>query len=251
MEETITCRAVAERDIAGRYVAKRLTPTEEAAFESHFLTCDRCQREVRLAAGIAGAAKELPPVAATAARRPTRVRLGVIIGAALAAGIAGVITVANVARRPSVEDLGVVREPPAFVGVPVRASESASDSLFAAGMRAYTERRFAEAEPLLGKALSAGVDSTSAEFFRAASQLMLARAREAADGFARVVALGPSPYADEAKYYRAKALLQLGNAEDALAALRSMSPGPSAITSAARAFRDSVEARLDRVTRRP
>lgn len=145
-------------------------------------------------------------------------------------------------------DLGRVIEPPIYLGVPVRERDRSGDSLFAAAMTAYAERRFDEAASVLDHAVAAGVDSVPAIFFHASSQLMLGQHRAAADGFARVLAMGESPYRGEAAYLRAKALLREGRAEEALAMLaaaggaRTM-PG---LARSARALADSVDARLQR-----
>jgi hypothetical protein len=47
-----TCGAVAREAWVERYLTGRLTEPEAAAFESHYLTCLRCQEELRLAAAV-------------------------------------------------------------------------------------------------------------------------------------------------------------------------------------------------------
>jgi hypothetical protein len=62
----------------------------------------------------------------------------------------------------------------------------------------------------------------------------------------RVIDAGESPYRDEARFYRAKALLRLGRATDALAELRQLARGQSEVAAAGAALADSVEARVRR-----
>ncbi len=59
MEEALNCDAVEDRRLVERYLAGTLSEQETEAFESHYLTCLRCQNELRLGAGIR---KVLPEV---------------------------------------------------------------------------------------------------------------------------------------------------------------------------------------------
>jgi len=52
MEETLSCDAVEDRGLVERYLAGTLSESETEVFESHYLTCARCQKELRLGAGI-------------------------------------------------------------------------------------------------------------------------------------------------------------------------------------------------------
>ena len=52
LREPPTCGAVARKGWVERYLTGKLPEPEAAAFESHYLTCLRCQEELRLAAAI-------------------------------------------------------------------------------------------------------------------------------------------------------------------------------------------------------
>jgi len=244
--DQLTCEAIDERGIIERYVSERLPEPEESAFEEHFFLCPRCQEALRVAMAVRGVVRAPGAVPLARRRVPRWAPVAAAAGVVLAAGL-----VALVARRPAVSsdaarDLGAVLVPPIYLGLPVRAAESPGDSLFERGMKAYVSQRFEEAADLLARAVSAGVAPAPAEFFRAASSLMLGRNAEAAAGFERVAAAGETPYLHEARYYRAKLLLRLGRAEDALRELRAAARGPSEVAGAANALADSVEARLRR-----
>jgi tetratricopeptide (TPR) repeat protein len=238
MRQTIACDEIAEGAFVERYLMRRLSPAELEAFEAHFLTCESCQQAIELGSAIRGA---LPTVRVVPARR-SWVTFGAGLGLAAAAGLAAVLLLPS--SRPSAEltRLGAVAQAPLYLGVPVRADPAASaDSLFGAAMASYAAERYSEAAPALRAALRAGVDSAPAEFFLAASVLMRGDPEEAEAGFARVIALGDTPYRPEAHFYRAKALLRLGRRTEALADLRSAAALEGIIADQARALADSVQ----------
>ena len=231
----MTCEHVTENELVERYAAGRLDEDEIAAFEEHYLTCARCQDELHLAAAIRTAA-------ATATVRPRarwRVWAG---GSALAAAAVLVLLIWPTGRRAELERLGVVAVPPIYLGVQVRAAGSPADSVFRAAMNEYSGGQYARAAAGLRAALEGGVEAADAEFFLGASLLQLGRNDEAAAAFARVLALGDTPYRTEAAFYRAKALLRSGDAEGALRALGAASAAGGVVGEHASALADSVRA---------
>ena len=50
--DLLTCDAVAAQGVIERYLAGRVSEAEVEAFEAHYLTCSRCQRELRMAFAI-------------------------------------------------------------------------------------------------------------------------------------------------------------------------------------------------------
>ena len=230
--EPLTCAAVDEQDLAARYVAGTLSDDGvRQAFEDHFVACDRCREEVRLAMAIR---TEL--VRRAGAPRVPWLPLGVLAAAALA----GVLLLRSGGSRAALAPLGAVADPPIYLGQAVRGTTAPADSIFAAAMAAYDDRRYADAGAGLTRALAAGVDSAPALFFLGASELMAGRSTDAAAAFRRVLSLGDTPYLPEAHYYRAKALLRLGDGAGALAELAQVPAGDSIVASQAAALADSV-----------
>lgn len=229
---TPACAAMRDRGLVERYVAGKLPEPEASELEAHYLTCARCQADVRLAAAIAGAPLE-------SARRPVLRWAG--IGVAIAAGLTAVLLVGP--RRDSAElrRLGGVLEAPVYLGVQVRGDAAPADSLFDAAMVAYGAQRYDDAIAGLDAVLRSGADSAPAGFFRAAGLLMTGRNRDAADGFRRVVALGESPYLAESHYYLAKALIRMGRGGDAVAELRKIGTDRPDVFGPAAALAESVE----------
>ena len=162
-----------------------------------------------------------------------------------AVGVAAALSGILIARSQSlaqIEALGAIGEAPAYGGVAVRATdETNAESEFAAGMDAYVARRYQDASTRLSRALEAGMEPIPAAFFLGASQLKLDDAAGAAASFNRMLAAGESPYAAEAHYYLAKALLRQRRADEALAHLNQAAQTSEPIAPRARALADSVQ----------
>ncbi len=231
-----------DAETAQQYAAGRLDPGAISAVEEHLLICQRCQSEVRLAVAL----RQVTGTASAGAAPRWRRRVGGVV-LAMAAGLAALLLLPRGANS-RITALGRVIEPPAYIGLSVRAAPRAGDSLFAAAMDAYVARRYDAAASGLKAALAAGVDSVPARFFLASAELMSGRPREAAGDFARVIAAGAvaAPYLPEAYMYRAKALLQLGRPGKALAELEHVKPLGDLDGAAARALADSVREVLRR-----
>jgi hypothetical protein len=124
MTDIPTCEEVTERGLVERYLAGKLSDAEIEAFESHYLTCSRCQTELRLGAGIREILPEVREGAGTPEirgeektghwfRRNTRWGA---VAAAVAAVLVGVILVKPAGREPLPHREGVP-ETPAAPGV--------------------------------------------------------------------------------------------------------------------------------------
>lgn len=239
-----------EAELADRYVAGRMAEMERIAFEDHFVTCARCQHDVRFASALRattpGEASQVVAIAghaglpANATPRGTRPRTIRWSGVALAAGIVAVALIRAV-PSPALVALGGVAEPPAYAGLAVRGTVGRGGTIFDGAMTEYSARHFATAAEGLRAALAAGQDSIPTEFFLGASLLFTGDARGAADAFDHVVAKGDSPYLDEAQLYQAKALLRLGRWRDALDILSRHAPADPAALAARAALADSVK----------
>ncbi len=99
MAEPLTCDAVVDEGLIERYLAETLPEDETETFESHYLTCPRCQNELRLAAAIrdvlpevqeAAQAPDVSPATLRGRWLGRRARVGAA-AAAIAAVLAGVL----------------------------------------------------------------------------------------------------------------------------------------------------------------
>lgn len=240
MNTKTTCDESSRCSNAERYVAHRMAAPEAAAFEDHFVTCAECQDEVRFASAIiAGLPHTQAATPGPRAARRMASRFWIGAGLAIAAGLATFMILRSGPQSELVA-LGAVREPPMYLGIPVRSAGAQRDSLFEVAMESYATRRYTAAATGLRAALAAGEDSVPAQFFLATSLLLDSRASEAVDEFQRVLSHGATPYSAEARYYRAKALLRLGRGADAEAELARLTAADGAVHDMGKALADSI-----------
>jgi tetratricopeptide (TPR) repeat protein len=225
----------AELELAQRYVARTLEPSAVEAFEDHLVGCAECQAEVTLTAAVRRVTRE-----ASATPRIPRAWVFASSGLLAAAAIGGFIVLNGIGK--GIEALGAVHNPPAYIGVAVRAVPASGDSLFGAAMNAYNARKYIEAARGLDAALRAGVDSVPTRFFLASAQLMAGKNRDAVTNYAHVIAAGlaAAPYLGEAHLFRARALLRLGRTDEALTDLRAITDADADVVGPAKALADSV-----------
>ena len=100
MTDPLTCEAVVDGDLIERYLTGKLPEAEVELFESHYLTCTVCQRELRLATAIREVLPEVRGAGVmsddrTAAIGPWAGRRARVYGiaAAIAAVLVGVVVV--------------------------------------------------------------------------------------------------------------------------------------------------------------
>lgn len=231
-----------EAHLVAAYLDRTLPGAEAATVEAHLANCAACRSEV---------------VALGELVRPRQSRRWLqYTGVAVAAAAALLLFVSpgrlglpgepegsppSEAAVIRLRALGAVEQPPVYLGVSVRAPLEREAELFAAGMRAYSDAHYAEAVRSLKGAQAAGNNGATIPFFVGASLLMLGDAIGAAEQFARVIAMGHTPYRAEAHYYRAKALLRLDQPNDAAAELGlSIKSGADDVQRMARSLRDSL-----------
>ena len=230
---TATCLQHEARDTPARYAAGRLEGPEAEDFELHLIGCASCQESVQLASAIRGELRDAPA-------RSRRIRgWPVVLAGAVAATLVLAFSAGEWNRRRELGQLGAIGVMPSYHGIEVRAAGAPADSLFIAGMRAYVEGRTADALPLLVDARAGGADTATTSFFIGVLELRAGDARDAL-GSLMAAAARPSPYAAEARYYAAKAWLQLRRADSAMAQLEAAARHDTDIAAAARALADSV-----------
>jgi tetratricopeptide (TPR) repeat protein len=116
--------------------------------------------------------------------------------------------------QPSLADLARV-EPPAYTPGRLRGAADEATARFQEAMTEYRRGNYAAAIAGLRRASRLDPQAPHIAFFLGVSQL-LAGERDAAIGaLGRTIALGESPYLEEAHFYLAKAHLQAGNVDEA------------------------------------
>lgn len=239
---TTACTDYETNGTVAGYAAGTLAAARVGEFERHLIGCAACQDSVRLAAGTRVALRDTAPRAGyVAATRPGRHRLMQFAWAA-AAVIAIVFAGNGWLDRRAVQRLGSVTDMPAYQGIEVRASTQVADTLFVNAMRLYQAGRFHESLPLLLAARERGADVAATSFFIGVMELRAGRQHAAVAALSQ--SLGhESPYAPEARYYTAKAWLQLADADSARPHLEQAGRTDDPIAAAARALADSLAVR--------
>ena len=244
------CKRVAAEDVAEHYLLGRLADADRDAFESHVFECDRCFDDLRTEL------QSMPPTAAVAAARRGRFPVWMTAAAAvaLAAGL-GLWAFGTTSPRigdrtgqdgpsarrsqPAATDrLDAVSarvaeltrvEPPPYIPLTVRSADDWR-ARFDDAMAAYAIGRYAEAAESLEIVASRQPSAASVRFFLGVSYLMLDRTDDAVGALQRCVDIADPAYADDARFFLAKAWLRKGNREAATSALDavSRSNGPRA-----------------------
>jgi hypothetical protein len=235
---------IAHDGLAARFVAGTLAGEMLERFEEHLLLCTDCQAEVALGLKIRAAGRDAVTSSVGAKRRIAFRRWAwPAIGVAAAAALA--IWVPATGDRAAMRALGGVSAAPVYLGVAVRTSDLATngfDSAFDDAMASYLRGAWDEAFVALravAERPDAGDGAAPARFFAASAALMSGDSENAEVEFARLLASPESAYHDDARFFRAKALLRLGRASDAISALRAVRD--PALEPRARALSDSVE----------
>jgi hypothetical protein len=231
MSGTTTCGISADGERVHRYVAGTLEPDAVAEFETHLLGCAECQRAVR--DGVAVGAALRVARAGGGGRRSRRRLLWWSIPLAAAAGAAWLV----IGREGPVARLGRIAQAPTFAGVAVRGDADSLTLLTDSGIAAYQQGRYRDAARLLG-AMPEEERTPGLRFFLGVATLLAGSPRDATRQLADVPA--ESPYAAEARFYRAKGWLRLGQADSALLELAAVGAGTSVGAHAA-ALADSVK----------
>ena len=111
-------------------------------------------------------------------------------------------------------------EPPPYVPLTLRGGRDEAAEAFDAAMRLYAAGDYAGAIPGLRAAADLNPEAPRTLFFLAACLLLTDDTGAAADGFERAIALGDSPYLEDARFYLAKARLRQGRVTAARDELR-------------------------------
>ncbi len=102
-------------------------------------------------------------------------------------------------------------EPPVYIPMTLRGPRDEAAEKFDAAMRRYTDGDYAGAIPELDAAADLNPKSPRTAFFLAICNLVTDQLESAVSGLQKTIALGDSPYLEEAHFYLAKARLRQGD----------------------------------------
>jgi tetratricopeptide (TPR) repeat protein len=239
-KNSMDCTIVARDEILEGYLSNALTDEDRDAFEEHYFGCARCFDELQTLKAIRD---ELPrTVAATENRRwwmagwPAAAALAaavvLAVGAALwmrpaapdapataaihppsqaqqpaATSPPAAPATAPVAAGPSIAQLARF-EPPRYEPLTLRGTPDEATARFQRGMEHYRKGDYARAAEDLRVASTLDPDAAHSRFFLGIAHLLLKQDDAGIDRLQATIALGDSPYLEDAHFYLAKAFLR-------------------------------------------
>jgi tetratricopeptide (TPR) repeat protein len=228
----MNCEQIRREELAEKYLAGRMSESEQEGFERHYFECKRCFEEVQTLRSLQvqlerlGATPEITPIRAFPWSRwawaPALAIVLFVVG--MAVWLRRPTQPLPVASRPGVErqsapasvqqpilaELTQVQPPPYRAAV-LRGAADPATRRFRKAMEAYEKQQYAAAIPGLRKAAQLNPTAPDARFFLGICYLLDEHPKEAIEELERTVALGETPFLEAAHFYLAKAHLRENN----------------------------------------
>ncbi len=214
----MTCHQVAAENLIERYVQGTLDPALRDDFENHYFACESCLAALQTVQRIKPVlATQQPPVIG---KRPLLPWIGL---AAAAAVIFAVMTWPRLTLAPVTAFPPVARvqdpaapvmlllaevQPAPYAPTLFRDGSSGAQPDFQQAMKLYQSRQWKEAAQALAAVARRPPTDPAALHFAGISHLLANQTESALAALDRVIAMGPkSPFEEEARFFRAQALL--------------------------------------------
>ena len=232
----MTCEEVVTGEIVEKYLHEQLSEESRDAFEQHYFACDRCFRLLQTYRDLQSQLAATRETVLPAARR-SWISQWAWVPAAAALFIAVSLTLwprpqpvsppseslppsvtpqpAPAPSGPSIEQLAKL-EPSPFAPVRLRGASDEATARFRDAMTHYQRRDYTAA--IAGLRAASALDGKAPHilFFLGVSQLLTGETDPGIEALERTIALGDSPYLEEAHFYLAKAHLQKRNIDEAI-----------------------------------
>lgn len=234
------CGLVRTGNVAERYLLGRLDGPEREAFEDHLVACGDCCGELADLCALQGeleASRERIAAEAAGPPQPSRRTWLLAVAAAVVAVAAGlglwVRLQPSPAPEPVLAELGPVVQPewvpaagpdlaelaafkaPPYAPVRLRGSGGDAERRFADAMERYAAGDWRGALPGLRAAADLDPEAPHIALYLGACALLAGDTDEAVAALARTVALGDTPFLEEARFALAKAYLRQGELQPA------------------------------------
>lgn len=219
------CRDVREQGLLEGYLVGTLEERVQEEFEAHLFECDDCFHEAEALRGLQARLAELQHDIPRLAMKPRATikwwwwALGA--AAVVTLSVAALIwwTAATVPQRvaelsPELAEL-VRIEPPFYEPIRLRGATSQAQARFRTAMEHYASGDYAAAIPGLEEAARLDPDAASISFFLGACYLRTGRTSEGIVTLDRTIALGDTPFLEEALLLSSKANIQAGRLDAA------------------------------------
>ena len=242
------CERVRREEIAEDYLAGRLAEPACEEFEHHFFECVACAEALERVRALQLELAEEPALAVAPRPGPRPARRPAWALAAAAAFVLGVGGLAAWFGMPRSADDGVPPPPgPALPAVPVpvapqapgwaalasvapaaytepalRGATDPGERAFREAMRLYQRGDYSAAIPRLRAVAAAEPARADRAFFLGVSLLLVGQDPEGVEQLREVVALGDTPFLEEARIYIARGLLRAGDVPAARAELEAV-----------------------------
>jgi hypothetical protein len=248
------CDRAAGEEVFERYLADSLSEEDRAAFEEHYFGCARCFDELQTL-------QDIRDVLSHGGAQSERNTARHLRGWAPALGLAATVVLATgvmlwmrsptppgppesvqprlqsgatsseqpvpsesapaVSQKSALAELTRV-EPPPYQPLKLRGLPDEATTRFLSGMEHYRKADYGAAVTDLRAAAALDSEASHIRFFLAISQLMVGQDAAGIEGLRVTIALGDSPYLEEAHFYLAKALLRQKDVNAAQAELRTV-----------------------------
>ena len=211
----MNCEQVRSEDIVERYILGEMDEDRRSAFEQHFFTCPSCFEELKLRQALQA---ELAEHDQDVDAAPTKIsRRKWFIPSSLAASIIGIgfivwaLNTDPFGHSDALIDLSEI-SPPDYAPSTLRQSPDEAQQQFRIAMLAYNEGLWQEAMSGLEAAAVLDPVAPNISFFLGVSQLLTDRSFQAVNTLNRTIAMGETPYLEEAYLYLAMAYLRQADA---------------------------------------
>jgi hypothetical protein len=238
----VTCEDEVNGELVEKYLQQELSDDSREAFEQHYFECDRCFERLQTCRALqVELARDRPAAQRVPPARPWIQRWGWLPAAAILVLTTSLVlwqrdvpvTPPPVDTRqsdapgprpdaappvPSLVELGRV-EPPAYVPGRLRGVQDEATARFADAMRQYQQGDYRAATTGLAAAARLDPEAPHIQFYLGVSHLLTGETNAAIASLQRIVALGDSPFMEDARFFLAKAYLQNRDATAAEQAL--------------------------------
>jgi len=222
------CPEFQREELVDRYLTGSLTPKEQESFEEHYFACDPCfsalQAQRALQAELSASAQQIRNMPVSS---PARFdwRMALAAAALLILGVLGIrwglrpnsspaIPPAQTAKStpagPSLSELARF-DAPSYAPTVLRGTQSEAERNFRMAMRPYQQGDYARAVTTLQAAVKSNPNDPGTLFFLGVSQLLVNHTDDGIAALQLCIALGDTPYLEEAHYYLAKGFLRQGD----------------------------------------
>ena len=226
------CEQVTKREITEKYLLGRLSEAEQEAFEQHYFECARCFEELQTYRALQTELKQVPaaiqrePIAPRRAWRwawaaaPAVVLLAVGLGLWLRRPVprstpsaTRSVMLPPKAQQPLLPPVPSLSEltnfqAPSYAPTTLRGTQDEATHRFREAMRHYVKGDYGASIPGLKAASKLNPRAADISFFLGICFLLTNQTDTAINQLRRTVALGDSPYLEDAYLYLAKAHLR-------------------------------------------